>query len=73
MAKPIDSKRHFGVMYMHKDRIMEILDSPDLIEVTYKGTPIFIEQVDEDLKQARVYPLDDPAKHFDVEIERLQE
>ncbi|UCZ53167.1 H-type small acid-soluble spore protein [Bacillus shivajii] len=58
---------------MNKDRVMEILDSPDMIEVMYKGTPIFIEQVDESIEQARVYPLDDPTKHMDVEVESLQE
>ncbi|UTR12309.1 MULTISPECIES: H-type small acid-soluble spore protein [Evansella] len=58
---------------MDKNRVVEILDSPDMIDVTYKGEKVFIEQVDENYEKARVFPLDEPGKHYDVEVKSLQE
>ncbi|WP_088036705.1 H-type small acid-soluble spore protein [Evansella clarkii] len=58
---------------MDKNRVVEILDSPDMIDVTYKGEKVFIEQVDENYEKARVFPLGEPEKHYDVEVKSLQE
>ncbi|MBU9714039.1 H-type small acid-soluble spore protein [Evansella tamaricis] len=58
---------------MNKERVVEILDSPDMIKVTYKGKPVFIQQVDQDVEKARVFPMDEPENQFDVEVISLQE
>ncbi|MBU9719981.1 MULTISPECIES: H-type small acid-soluble spore protein [Bacillaceae] len=58
---------------MEKQRIMEILDSPDMIKVTYEGKPVFIQQVDQNTENARVFPMDEPENQFNVEVTKLQE
>ncbi|MDQ0253480.1 small acid-soluble spore protein H (minor) [Evansella vedderi] len=58
---------------MEKERVQEILDSPDMIRVTYKGTPVFIETVDQDAEKAYVFPTEEPDNRFSVEIKSLQE
>lgn len=58
---------------MEKERAKEILDSPDMIRVTYKGTPVFIETVDQNAEKAYVFPMEEPDNRFTVEIKSLQE
>ena len=58
---------------MEKERVLEILDSPNMIDVTYEGAKVFIEQLDETSTKARVFPIDEPEKHMDVEVKSLQE
>ncbi|MBB6453802.1 small acid-soluble spore protein H (minor) [Salirhabdus euzebyi] len=58
---------------MQKQRAQEIVESPEIINVTFNGTPIYIQHVNEDEATARVYPLDEPNKEQDVPLENLQE
>ncbi|MRG86326.1 H-type small acid-soluble spore protein [Salinibacillus xinjiangensis] len=58
---------------MDTQRAQQIIDSPDQINVSYNGTPIYIEKVLEDANMARIYPLDSPDREEDVPLERLVE
>ncbi|WP_067729490.1 small acid-soluble spore protein H [Oceanobacillus damuensis] len=58
---------------MNIQRAEQIVESPELINVTYNGKKIYIQHVDEQNKLARIYPLDDPQNEFDVQLEQLSE
>ncbi|MFC4023363.1 small acid-soluble spore protein H [Oceanobacillus longus] len=58
---------------MNIQRAEEIVQSPDLVNVTYNGEKIYIQHVDDQNQLARIYPLDNPQKEFDVQIEKLTE
>ncbi|MGJ9459115.1 small acid-soluble spore protein H [Oceanobacillus sp. CF4.6] len=58
---------------MNIQRAEEIVQSPDLVNVTYNGKKIYIQHVDDQNQLARVYPLDNPQKEFDVQLEKLTE
>ncbi|RLL42718.1 H-type small acid-soluble spore protein [Oceanobacillus piezotolerans] len=58
---------------MDKQRALEIVESPELIRVTYNGKQIYIQHVDENTDKARIYPLDDPQEEFDVNLSQLIE
>ena len=58
---------------MNRQRAEEIAQSPDLKHVTYNGTPIYIQHVDEQNHTARVFLLDNPENEFDVELSSLIE
>lgn len=58
---------------MNIQRAEEIVASPTMIKVTYNEVPIYIQNVDEKTKTARIYPLDEPGNEQDVPIESLNE
>ncbi|MEN2766999.1 H-type small acid-soluble spore protein [Ornithinibacillus xuwenensis] len=58
---------------MDRKRALEIHQSLDLIAVSYKGNPVYLQQVDPMTNKARVLPLDNLHREFDVEISNLQE
>ena len=45
---------------MNVQRAQEIATSGDMKKVTYNGTQIYIQQVDESKETARIYALDEP-------------
>lgn len=53
---------------MNKQRAEEIVASPTMINVTYNGAPIYIQNVDEKNETARIYPLDEPSSEQDVPL-----
>lgn len=57
---------------MDKQRAKEIATSPDMKNVTYNGTPIYIEAVKEN-GTAVIYPLGQPEKEQEVSINSLVE
>ncbi|MCP8615467.1 H-type small acid-soluble spore protein [Salirhabdus salicampi] len=57
---------------MDMQRAREIIESPDIINVTYNGEPIYIQNVN-DNETATVYPLDDPQKEEEVPLNKLEE
>lgn len=48
---------------MNAGRAKEILDSADVVNVTYLGHPVIIQHVDEEDETARIYE----KKHPDIE------
>ena len=57
---------------MNKQRAIEISESASMKNVTYEGTPVFIQRV-YDNDTARIYPLDHSEKEMTVSIESLIE
>ncbi|AIM16446.1 MULTISPECIES: H-type small acid-soluble spore protein [Neobacillus] len=58
---------------MNVGRAKEILESADMINVTYQGTPVIIQHVDEKTKMARIYSRKNPEHEQDVPVLNLIE
>lgn len=58
---------------MNVGRAKEIVESTDMINVTYDGTPVIIQHVDETTKMARIYSRKDPENEQDVPVLNLIE
>jgi len=58
---------------MNVGRAKEILESADMINVTYDGTPVIIQHVDENTKMARIYTRQDTENERDVPVLNLIE
>lgn len=54
-------------------RAKEILESAEMHQVTYEGTPVIIQNVDEQTKMARVYFRKNPEEERDVPVLNLIE
>jgi small acid-soluble spore protein H (minor) len=58
---------------MNVGRAREILESMDMVNVTYDGTPVIIQNVDEKTKMARIYSRTQPDVEHDVPVLNLIE
>lgn len=58
---------------MEMQRAKEIVVSPVMIDVTYNGTRIYIQSVDERQETARIFPLGQPEREQDVPLQTLDE
>ncbi|MEH7333319.1 H-type small acid-soluble spore protein [Neobacillus drentensis] len=58
---------------MNIGRAKEIAESADVITVTYEGTPVIIQHVDEATKMARIYSRKDPENEREVPVLNLIE
>ncbi|WP_312473201.1 H-type small acid-soluble spore protein [Neobacillus sp.] len=58
---------------MNVGRAKEIVESADMINVTYDGNPVIIQHVDETTKLARIYSRTDPENERDVPVLNLIE
>lgn len=58
---------------MDKQRAKEIAASPVMANVTYKGTPVYIQHVNDEKDTARIYPLDFPEQEQEVPLKALKE
>ncbi|EKN64889.1 acid-soluble spore protein H [Neobacillus bataviensis LMG 21833] len=58
---------------MNVGRAKEIAESAEIINVTYDGTPVIIQHVDEATKMARIYAKKDPENEHDVPVLNLIE
>ncbi|ETI69848.1 MULTISPECIES: H-type small acid-soluble spore protein [Neobacillus] len=58
---------------MNVGRAKEIAESVNMINVTYDGTPVIIQHVDEATKMARIYSKKDPENERDVPVLNLIE
>ncbi|MEH7303630.1 H-type small acid-soluble spore protein [Neobacillus drentensis] len=58
---------------MNVGRAKEIVESADMIYVTYEGTPVIIQHVDEATQVARIYSRNDPDNERDVPVLQLIE
>jgi small acid-soluble spore protein H (minor) len=54
-------------------RAKEIASSPVMANVTYNGTPIYIENVNENNSSASVHPLNQPGNRQEVPLTSLSE
>ncbi|MDQ8733549.1 H-type small acid-soluble spore protein [Paenibacillus sp. LHD-38] len=57
---------------MNKQRAIEISESPIMENVTYQGTPVYIQHVNEN-DTARIYPLGQSDQEITVSLESLIE
>jgi small acid-soluble spore protein H (minor) len=62
-----------GVDRMNVGRAKEIVESVDMVNVTYDGTPVIIQHVDETTKMARIYSRKNPEDERDVPVLNLIE
>ena len=58
---------------MDAQRAQEIASSPIMANVTYNGSRIYIEHVDQGNQMATVHPLDDPSRKQSVPVTNLKE
>ncbi|WP_026572644.1 H-type small acid-soluble spore protein [Bacillus sp. UNC438CL73TsuS30] len=58
---------------MNIGRAKEIVESADVIHVTYEGNPVIIQHVDEAAKTARIYSRTNPEEERDVPVLNLIE
>jgi len=58
---------------LNKQRAKEIVSSPNMVNVTYNGQPIYIQNVDDETEKARIYPLDNPENEQTVPLSQLKE
>lgn len=58
---------------MNAQRAKEIAASPVMANVTYNGTPIYIQHVNEADETARIYPLNEPENEQEVSLDSLRE
>nr|WP_263324124.1 H-type small acid-soluble spore protein [Neobacillus sp. Marseille-Q6967] len=58
---------------MNVGRAKEIAESMDMVNVTYEGTPVIIQHVDEATKMARIYSKMDPEHEQEVPVLNLIE
>jgi len=58
---------------MNVGRAKEIVESAEMINVTYDGIPVIIQHVDETTKMARIYSRTDPDHERDVPVLNLIE
>lgn len=58
---------------MNVGRAKEIVDSADMINVTYEGEQVIIQHVDDATKMARIYYRKNPEQEQDVPVLNLIE
>ncbi|GGE30587.1 small, acid-soluble spore protein H [Pullulanibacillus camelliae] len=58
---------------MNKERAIEIVNSPEMISVSYQGQPIYIQHVNDSGETARIYPLSAPEQEQEVPLTSLIE
>jgi len=58
---------------MNVGRAKEIVESMDMINVTYEGTPVIIQHVDDNTKMARIYSKSEPENEREVPVLNLIE
>jgi small acid-soluble spore protein H (minor) len=58
---------------MNTQRAKAIIESPNEIEVHYKGVPVWIQNVDETGSTARVYKANNPDDELVIPVDQLEE
>lgn len=58
---------------MDKKRAKQIASSPVMANVAYNGTPIYIENVNDNNGTANIHPLDQPENRQEVSLNSLKE
>jgi small acid-soluble spore protein H (minor) len=65
--------KSWGVSLMNVGRAKEISESLEMISVTYEGSPVIIQHVDDNTKMARIYSKEDPENEREVPVLNLNE
>jgi small acid-soluble spore protein H (minor) len=65
--------KEWRLLNINIQRAQEIIDSPVMVNVTYQGTQIYIQNIDEHNEMARIYPLDQPENEQTVPLHSLSE
>jgi small acid-soluble spore protein H (minor) len=58
---------------MDRDRVSEIVSSPDMVHVTYDGRPVYIEDLNSNRETASIHFLDQPSFSQEVRLTQLVE
>ena len=58
---------------MNKQRVKEIVSSPVMINVTYNGSRVYIEKVNENKNTANIHFLNQPENKLEVTLNKLIE
>jgi small acid-soluble spore protein H (minor) len=58
---------------MEKERAQEIVDSIEMVQVTYRGIPVYIQEIHDQKNTATVFPLDQMNDEQTVELQGLYE
>lgn len=58
---------------MDRTRAAEIVSSPEMIDVTYNGDPIYIENINPTKDAASIHRLNQPANSQEVSLTQLIE
>jgi len=58
---------------MERKRAQEIVDSIEMIQVTYRGIPVYIQDIHDQKNTATVFPLDQMNDEQTVELQGLYE
>ena len=68
-----DYKMIKEIIIMNTERAQEIVSSPIMANVTYNGTPIYIESVNANRETASIHFLKNPNNSREVSLTNLQE
>lgn len=58
---------------MNKQRVKEIVSSPDMVNVTYNGSQVYIERVNENNNTAGIHYINQPENKLEVSLNSLIE
>lgn len=58
---------------MNRQRALEILDSIEMVNVNFRGIPVYIQSLDANQETATVFPLDNMNHEQSVELAGLDE
>ncbi|WP_276353383.1 H-type small acid-soluble spore protein [Cohnella caldifontis] len=58
---------------MNAQRAEEIASSPELVDVSYYGIPVYIQHVDAEAGTARIFPRENPEEEQTVPLDALSE
>ena len=73
MAMLLPNKLLEALEQMNIQRAKEIAASADMANVTYNGTQVYIQHVNEQTESARIYPLGQPGDEQNVPVNSLIE
>lgn len=58
---------------MDTQRAKEIVASPVMVKVTYNGTPVYMENVNDSQQSCTVHYIKSPSRKLDVSLQQLIE
>ncbi len=58
---------------MDAEKAQEILDSPNMRNVTFNGDKVYIEHVDQGTGHATIHPIENPSEKYMVTVDQLKE
>lgn len=58
---------------MNVQRAREIAASPEMVDVSYYGVPVYIQHVNAGAETARIFPLERPEEEQTVPLDALSE